>query len=200
MVGKHVCMYCMYECMFECVFCVCMRMTLCPTSWQERPAGSGEALDPRVSITDWDWQTSLLVLLSHSPTLSLSGLHSATLSGWLSFTLFSCLCAPPPPFLFFFLSHNPCKYIRMLFSVCHSSTLLSLSLSICLSLSPSLLSSFSLTDGCLKPFLALLSECMSLFCVSCFPPQNIMRPIMHAHTFTMFVSWTALCVNMTLLF
>lgn len=156
---------CMFVCL--CLLCAHMCVTLCPTSWQERPAGSGGALDPKVSITDLDWQTRLLcAALTFTHTLSLSGLHSVTLSGWLSFTPSSCLCRFPPlsPFFFFFV----CLATRVSKSTCcfqfvNPPLSLFLPLFLCLSLSPSLLSSFSQTDGRLKPFLALLSQYISLF-------------------------------------
>lgn len=163
---------CMFVCL--CLLCAHMCVTLCPTSWQERPAGSGGALDPKVSITDLDWQTRLLcAALTFTHTLSLSGLHSVTLSGWLSFTPSSCLCRFPPlsPFFFFVCLATRVSKSTCCFQFVNPPLSLFLPLFLCLSLSPSLLSSFSLTDGRLKPFLALLSPYISLFWgggVSCF--------------------------------
>lgn len=62
---------------------------------------------------------SLLVMFTH--TLSLSGLHTVTLAGWLLFTPPSCLYAlflPLSPFLFV---SQLVQYIPLLFAVCQSS-------------------------------------------------------------------------------
>lgn len=106
------------------------------------------------------------MLLSHSPT------HSPSQDCTLSLSRAGCLSLPLPVsvafplcLLFFFFV---CLATRVSKSTCcfqfvNPPLSLFLPLFLCLSLSPSLLSSFSLTDGRLKPFLALLFPYISLF-------------------------------------
>lgn len=75
------------------LYVACVRVTPCPTSWQEEPAGYVGNVGPRGVNHRFRLTDELAsAALTFTHTLSLSGLHSVTLSGWLSFTPSSYLC------------------------------------------------------------------------------------------------------------
>lgn len=191
------------------LYVACVRVTPCPTSWQEEPAGYVGNVGPRGVNHRFRLTDELAsAALTFTHTLSLSGLHSVTLSGWLSFTPSSCLCLLSISSfllvsLFFCLSHSPRLYTHMLFfSLWTPLPALPppppppppFAVTVCLS---ACLSSFSMTDGCLKAFLFLFSLYRSacpffgflVFFKAHYGGHSCM------HTFVMNVCQTSVCLN-----